>query len=78
MSKLTTLINQSVIAFTFDGDDFIIDCQLEGIQANSKLFKALDAQSFIPVYDLNHNSYEFVTPEALNKLMPFSLTPQAC
>lgn len=76
--SLSNHVAQAVISFTFAGDEFIINCRLEGIKENSLLFNALEAHHFIPVYDLNHGCYEMVTPEYLEAVMPNYLRPQAC
>lgn len=75
---ITQQINQAVISFTFAGDNFNIDCQLGGIKPNTQLFNALEANQFIPVYDLDYNAFQFLALEYCQRDLPTWLNYQAC
>jgi len=76
-SKMNSIFNQAIIAFTFDGSTFNIDCHLEGIKPDTHLFHALEANQFVPVYDLDNSSYQFASVEQWQRDLPMFLQYQA-
>lgn len=61
--QLLAQTNQAIISFTFDGSTFNIACELHGIKPATPMYNALEANQFLPFYDLDHSSYQFITPE---------------
>ena len=73
----TQAINQAIISFTFGGAAFDIDCHINGIQPNTRIFNALEAHLFTPLYDLDHNCYQFIPIEFWQRELPMLLQHQA-
>ena len=66
--KLTAINNQAIISFAFAGSQFNIKCELHGIKSASPIYNALEANQFLPFYDLDHASYQFISTEYKREL----------
>lgn len=76
-TSTTQAINQAIISFVFGGESFNIDCHLEGIRGNTRMFNALESAKFYPLFDEQHNSFQFVPYEYWQRELPMFLKHQA-
>jgi len=76
IARVNSIMNAAIISFVFDGKEFNKDCLIDGVRIGTPLFNKLSGHTFVPIYNLPHDSYEFVPMEYFTADLPTYLTPQ--